>query len=244
MRVEIPLFFVLGAVLGSFTNLLIYRLPRKISILNPRRSVCPNCGKVIPWYDNIPILSYIILRGRCRHCGWKIPWRYLIVELLMSSLFALNSAVLDLRESIIASMLVFAVVLLTFVDLEYMIIPDTSFFTILIAGILETIFSGKVVANVLTAAFTFLIFIGVRYVSKKGLGMGDVKLFAVSGLLLGPLNMIFSVFLASISGILVILPAMLKGNLGMRSRIPFGPFIGWSVYCVFILKDWIESLII
>ena len=242
--VRIIIFFIMGAVMGSFTNVLIYRLPRKISILNPRRSVCPNCGKEIPWYDNIPILSYIILRGRCRFCGWKIPIRYLIVEILMAVLFALNSMILNFPEDVIASMVVFSVILLTFIDLEYMIIPDTSFFTLLIAGVIEAIISGRFLSNLITAGVAFLAFLAIRYFSKRGLGFGDVKLFAASGLLLGPLNLIFAVFIASISGIVVILPSLLKGNLGMRSKIPFGPFIGWGVYTVFILKDWIESLII
>jgi len=241
---RIFIFFVVGSVIGSFTNVLIYRLPRKISLLNPRRSICPNCGKEIPWYDNIPILSYLILKGRCRFCGWKIPLRYLLVEVLMSVLFALNSIVLDFPEDLIASMVVFSVVLLTFIDLEYMIIPDTSTVTILIAGIMEISMNGKVLVNVLTAGFTFVAFLVVRYISRRGIGLGDVKLFAVSGLLLGPMDIIFSVLISSVCGLLVVLPMMLKGKLGMRSRIPFGPFIGWSVYAVFILKDWIESLII
>lgn len=162
----------------------------------------------------------------------------------MSVLFALNSIVLDFPEDLIASMVVFSVVLLTFIDLEYMIIPDTSTVTILIAGIMEISMNGKVLVNVLTAGFTFVAFLVVRYISRRGIGLGDVKLFAVSGLLLGPMDIIFSVLISSVCGLLVVLPMMLKGKLGMRSRIPFGPFIGWSVYAVFILKDWIESLII
>jgi leader peptidase (prepilin peptidase)/N-methyltransferase len=115
---------VLGAVVGSFLNACIHRMPRGVGLLNPRRSFCPSCNKVIPWYENIPILSWIFLRGRCAGCKAPIPVRYLIVELLTAGLFTASWQFFGYPQSIAYWAFLALLVAATFIDLEHFIIPD------------------------------------------------------------------------------------------------------------------------
>jgi leader peptidase (prepilin peptidase)/N-methyltransferase len=117
--------FFFGAVIGSFLNVCIYRLPREISLLRPARSFCPNCQSSIPWYENIPILSWFLLRGRCSHCHAQISPRYVIVETLTAILFAIAVFLVPFPTFLSLWVILSILVVTTFVDLEFFIIPDT-----------------------------------------------------------------------------------------------------------------------
>jgi leader peptidase (prepilin peptidase)/N-methyltransferase len=116
--------FVLGAVVGSFLNVCIYRLPRDLSVNKPRRSFCPSCKKEIPWYQNIPLVSWIVLRGHCANCGARIPFRYFLVELLTALLFLVVWNSFPWQLAIVYWIFVALLIVATFVDFEHFIIPD------------------------------------------------------------------------------------------------------------------------
>ena len=244
MWYRLSIAFIIGLIFGSFLNVLIYRLPRRISIINPSRSFCPNCKAEIKWYDNIPVLSYILLSGKCRVCGWKIPIRYPIVELLTGLCFLLSFSFSNSTiEALTFSALAFSVILLTFVDLEFMMIPDTSVILILVSGIIYSLINGSLLVNLITSIVTFSILFLVRKLSKNGIGFGDVKLFGVSGFFLGPIGSIVAMMIASLSGIIFVIVPLFMKKIGLKTKIPFGPFLGWGIFVTVLLKPLIIRLL-
>jgi prepilin signal peptidase PulO-like enzyme (type II secretory pathway) len=213
--------FVLGLVFGSFITALTWRFPKRISIIRGR-SICPNCKKQIAWYDNIPVLSYIILRGKCRNCARKISWRYPVIELITAIGFVLIGFQ-------IFHLILFCILEIIFViDLEHQIIPD--FFVFL--GILVSFF---VVQNspftVLLSGFicaTSLLLIHL-FTKGRGMGLGDVKLAVLGGILVGlslsPVWLLVAFLTGGITGIILILGK--KAH--FKSKIAFGPFLVISI---------------
>ncbi|MBC7287219.1 MAG: prepilin peptidase [Armatimonadetes bacterium] len=245
------LIFWLGAAVGSFLNVVIYRLPRGMSLLRPR-SHCPSCGTRLSARDLIPILSWLVLRGRCRYCAHPVSVRYTVVE-LASALLACAS--LYFWGPTIAALCCYAVcaalLVACFVDLDHMIIPDQVHLVIAVAGVVMDIrwmvlrgvagmvtLSEKVGAHTLTMAWPHSavgaamgagIFLAIAYLAqlafrKPALGMGDVKLGAAMGTVLGPgLHFVAFFLLATVVGGLVG-AGMLIASRGRGSHyIPFGP---------------------
>jgi len=210
--------FVFGACVGSFLNVCIYRIPREESVVAPR-SHCPSCGKMIKWYHNVPILSYLLLRGRCRYCGERITPRYFIVEALVGTLFML--VWFEYGFSVLTPvywMVVSGLVLGTFVDFEHMIIPDRVTIGGIIAGLIlspiipqlhgEVTWLGGLIESVkgLVAGAGILWGVGIlgKMVFKKdAMGFGDVKLLGGLGALLGWGAVLFIIMVSSIMGSLV-----------------------------------------
>lgn len=248
-------FFVLGAIVGSFLNVCIWRIPRDESIVRPG-SKCPGCGTPIRFYDNIPLVSYLILRGKCRRCGQKISMRYPAVELFTALLFAAFSGLFGLSIELAAG-LVFAclLVVISFIDLEFLIIPDVLSIGGLILGLLFSFarrapFFGQdlsIAFGSLPAIIQSLlgVFIGggILYAIAKlyeivrraeGMGGGDIKLLAMIGAFCGITGVVFALVAGSIIGALVGIPFMLAKGKGAKYAIPFGPFLslGGLVYAV------------
>jgi len=245
--------FFLGAILGSFLNVCIYRLPKRESILSPS-SYCHHCGKPIKFYDNIPILSYLILRGKCRHCKVHISFRYLVVE----GLSGLISSALFIRYGLTAQSLLFllfaaALIIITFIDLDYQIIPDiisipgiflgigASFFIPLIS-LLESL-----LGILIGGGFLLLVAIGYKWLTgREGMGGGDIKLLAMVGAWLGWKAIPFILFSSSLIGVLIGGGSMLINKQGLRHKIPFGPFLSIaSIIYIFFgpeLIKWYISL--
>jgi leader peptidase (prepilin peptidase) / N-methyltransferase len=235
--------FVLGCCLGSFLNVCIYRIPREESVVAPR-SHCPHCGKMIAWYDNIPLLSYLVLRARCRHCGGPISIRYFLVEGLVGTLFLLVwfAYGVDARTPVYW-MIVSGLVLGTFVDLEYMIIPDRVTLGGIVAGLVlgplipslhgaSTAWAGFVAAMVGAAAGSGLLWVvGVvgRWVFKKdAMGFGDVKLLGGVGALMGWHAVLFTVMVSSILGSAVNVFLVATRRKQWQSRVPYGPYLAMA----------------
>ena len=224
--------FIFGLCIGSFLNVCIYRLPASQSITLPR-SRCPNCSELIRFYDNVPVLSYLVLRGRCRFCKEKISLRYPVVEIL-TGLFALVTFLkygLTL-EALIYYVFVSALIVITFIDIDHQIIPDI----ITLPGIPLFFIAGFALSNITYMDSIIGIFAGggslfvVAWIyhlvtKKEGMGGGDIKLLAMIGAVIGWQGVLFTIFVASavgtISGILV----MLKARKSMKLAIPFGPFL-------------------
>lgn len=234
--------FLLGACIGSFLNVCIYRLPASKSIVHPR-SMCPRCGKPIRFYDNIPMLSYLLLRGRCRDCGAAIPLRYPIVE-LMGGLFALGTFLkFGLTvETCIYFAFIACLLAITFIDLDHRIIPDV----ITLPGIplgfaasfaLPALTYKESLLGILAGGGSlFLVAWTYHLITKKeGMGGGDIKLLAMTGALIGWQGVVFTIFIASLTGTLTGLAVMLRSRKGMKLAVPFGPFlaIGSILYIFF-----------
>jgi leader peptidase (prepilin peptidase)/N-methyltransferase len=234
--------FVFGLCIGSFLNVCIYRLPVSKSIVHPR-SMCSNCGSLIAAYDNIPVLSYLWLKGRCRHCQIKISPRYPMVELL-GGLFALGTYLkfgLTL-EALIYYLFFAALLIVTFIDIDHRIIPNV----ITLPGIPICFAASFALPSITYKEALLGIFIGggslllVAWVyslitKKEGMGGGDIKLLAMMGAIVGWQGVFFTIFLASLVGTLAGLAAMLQSRKGMKLAVPFGPFlsIGSITYIFF-----------
>ena len=220
--------FVGGMVTGSFVGVIAHRLPRGLSIVGPR-SVCDSCGTQITAYDNVPVFSWLLLRGRCRSCQVRIPARYPLVELVVGVAFAATAIVLRDDPAELALGLVFVAMLaaITLTDLERRIIPNV----VLLAGAVAAValvaatdpasFPERGIAA--AAAGGFLFMIALAY--PRGMGMGDVKLAAVMGLYLGsavaPALMI-AVLVGTLAGVGVML---FRGSADRKLAVPFGPFL-------------------
>ena len=234
--------FSFGLCIGSFLNVCIYRLPISKSIVHPR-SMCSNCGTLIAAYDNIPILSYLWLKGHCRHCRIKISPRYPMVELL-AGLFALGTYLkFGLTvEALIYYLFFAALIVVTFIDLDHRIIPDI----ITLPGIpicfvagfaLPTITYIDALLGILVGGGSlFLVAWAYSLITKKeGMGGGDIKLLAMMGAILGWKGVLFTIFVASLAGTLAGLAVMLQSRKGLKLAVPFGPFlsIGSITYIFF-----------
>ncbi|MBR4508828.1 MAG: prepilin peptidase [Elusimicrobiaceae bacterium] len=232
------LFFVFGAVIGSFLNVCIYRLPAKISIVWPP-SHCPKCDTRIKWYDNIPILSYLILRGKCRKCKEKISIQYPIVEFLTGALTTLFFFNFGLSAwTFCASFCLYVLITLSFIDLDTYTIPDILSIGLIFFGLavcwLNPAFSGnwlsKFTSSIIGASVGFfgswgLAVICSAIIKKEALGGGDIKLMGAIGALSGCLGMANALMIASIFGLIcfAILGALKKTP--KNGAIPFGPFL-------------------
>ncbi len=232
------IFFVLGAAVGSFTNVLIWRLPRGESIISPG-SHCPHCGAKIKFYDNIPIVSYLVLGGRCRNCGERISPRYPLVEFAMAVLYTgtyllLNPA--DIATIIEVVVLLPIFVAISWIDFEHYVIPDELTLSIALFGIVfngivggfERILMGFLGAVIGLGLFYAIGFLGKRAFRREALGEGDIFLMGSVGFLVGWKGVLLVSFLAALMGaVFGVVVMALRGNRDDTEKIvvPFGPFI-------------------
>lgn len=229
--------FIFGLILGSFLNVCIYRLPKKESIIKPS-SYCPECKKPIPWYDNIPVISYILLKGRCRFCKKAISPRYIIVELLTAVLLVSAFMAWGLSiKFIIYSILFCGLIAAAFVDFKHQIIPDEITYGGMVLGLIFSLFypslqgesfwySGLIYSTlgllVGGASIYFTGVIGKLIFKKEAMGGGDVKLMAMIGAFLGWKFVILIYFIAPFFGSVVGIIMKLKYK---KDIIPYGPYL-------------------
>ena len=229
------LFFVLGAIIGSFLNVCIYRLPREKSIVAPGSS-CTVCGAPINFYDNIPIVSFLILRGRCRHCKAVISGQYVVVELLTALLYAALFSIYGFSIEL-AVVLLFAslLIVISFIDLEFRIIPDILSLGGLVAGgalcffRLSFDYMDALLGILLGGGVLWAIASGYELLRKReGMGGGDIKLLAMIGSFCGVKGVLFSLVFGSFLGTLVGVPLMLVKHADTKYALPFGPFLSFG----------------
>ena len=235
----------LGLVLGSFLNVVAYRLPRGESLATPA-SRCPGCDTPIKPYDNVPVLSWLMLRGRCRSCGTAIAWRYPLVELVTGVLMALVVLALGAdRDAWLALAFVVLLVPVTVIDLDFRIIPNKLMLlgTVLAPAILALTDPGALPEHAIAAAAAGGFLLAAALASPGGMGMGDVKLAFVMGLFLGRevgVAMLVALVAGSVVGAAVI--ARKGAREGRKTAIPFGPFLALgSVVALFAgdpVVDW------
>ena len=251
---EIALAFLAGLLIGSFLNVCVYRLPRDLSVITPARSFCPFCEKTIAWYDNIPLLSYILLRAKCRHCGARIPARYVVVELATGIAFAICVAAFGLTPSALKYAL-FSAIMITLIasDLEERILPDEFTLGGTAAGLILAWFvplRPEIVLLVMPYAW------GPRWLSlgeavlgatissgsiwlagwlyekvrhREGLGLGDVKMIMMVGAFLGLpaalLTLIAGSLIGAVGGLIYI---KVSHQDAATYELPFGSFLGMA----------------
>ena len=218
---------VVGAVVGSFLNVVIHRLPRGESLVHPR-SRCPGCGKQIASYDNVPIVSWLALRGRCRHCGEPISPRYPVVELLTALVFVAVVLVRGFDDDLILELpFVAALIALAGIDLDHKLLPNRIVYPMAAYGVIATLLVDRddLVENLVSGAgaFAFLLVAVLAY--PRGMGMGDVKLAGAMGLYLGA-SVIPALLVGFLSGSVVGLAILAREGAAARKKaIPFGVFL-------------------
>jgi leader peptidase (prepilin peptidase)/N-methyltransferase len=261
--------FVFGACIGSFLNVCIYRIPLDQSVVSPP-SHCFACDARIAWYDNIPLFSYLILRGACRRCKASYSARYFLVELLTGCLFLLvwlryggsSERILFDPRIPVYWMVISGLILGTFVDFDHLIIPDR----VTIGGMISGVIFSLIVPSLhgvdqrwlaaawslvgLTAGFGILLLVsklGRAIFKQDAMGFGDVKLLGAIGAYMGYQSVFFVILISSFTGAAVGLTLVLVKSKGWQSRIPYGPYLALGavlwILCGDLLWDWYVDLL-
>jgi prepilin signal peptidase PulO-like enzyme (type II secretory pathway) len=256
----ILIFFILGLILGSFLNVVVYRLNLAETLLG--RSHCPHCKAKIRWFDNVPVLSFIILGTKCRDCAGKISWQYPVVEIFTGAVFALaGSYFFSLADTKTWTETLFylgafsMLIVIALYDLKYMEIPMlvlwvavawTIIFSVILDWIgfipLMGILNLKITSGILAGIVAFLFFFSLSYFSKeKWMGMGDAYLGLLAGLIIGWPQIIVALMLAFFFGSAWGIVMILNKKKSMKSQIPFAPFLALGIFaCVIVLKAFPE----
>ncbi len=246
---DILFIIILGGLWGSFANVCIVRLPKDKGVVAGRSS-CPKCKKEILWYDNIPIISFFLLQGKCRKCKKEISFQYVVVELLsiisFLSIYYLYGLSLTTLLLIILSL---AFIIIFFIDLKHFIIPDVITYPMMVLGFLKSfdpnlneIFPNYIfslIGGIFGYGIIWSIIYFYKQVKKKdGMGLGDAKLLAVIGFWFGLDAIPFIIFLSSTTALLSVVPDLIKKTKKLSTQIPFGPFIiiGNLIFLVFESK--------
>ena len=224
---EIAFAAVLGAIIGSFLNVVVWRLPRGESLASPP-SRCPSCGNRIAPYDNVPVVSWLLLRGRCRHCGARISPRYPLVELLTAAAFAGVVAIRGFDSGLVLELpFVACLIALAGIDYDHKLLPNKIVYPMAAYGLLATLLvdGDDLVENLIAGAGAFLFLFVAVLAYPRGMGMGDVKLGGAMGLYLG-LAIVPALLAAFLSGTLVGLVIIAREGAAARKKaVPFGVFL-------------------
>ena len=240
---------ILGGLWGSFANVCIYRLPQNKKGLVSGRSYCPKCKKKIFWYDNIPIISYLFLSGKCRKCKKQISSLYLLVEFLsiivFVSIYYLYGISLTTLLLIILSL---SFIIIFFIDLKHFIIPNILTFSMMVLGFVKSFLPNlnpifpNYINSFIGGLFGYgiiwsIIFFYKQIRKKEGMGLGDAKLLAVIGFWFGWVSIPFVIFLSSTIALIVVIPDLLKKSKKLTSQIPFGPYLIIATIIFIVFKD-------
>ena len=226
------LWFVMGAVMGSFLNVCILRIPRGQSVVRPGSS-CPHCEQPVRWFDNVPLLNFIWLKARCRSCGSRLSWRYPLVECLNGLGYLAVVAKFGFSmTALVYALFVSALLVVTMIDFEHLIIPDSIVLPGLVMGVFSSAFIvpvgwlGSLLGIVLGGGvFWILARLSPYLFGREGLGGGDIKLLAMIGAFLGWQAVVMIMFLASFAGAVVGVGLLAFRRIERGHYLPFGPFL-------------------
>lgn len=242
--------FIFGSVIGSFLNVCIYRIPAGESVVTPR-SRCPHCQTTIRWYHNLPVASWVLLRGRCAYCHASFSIRYPLVEALTGAFFALFLFRFGLHPAtLVAWLLAAALVTISFIDFDHQIIPDVISLPGIPVGFLCSLalpwvsWQSSLLGILMGGGMLLTIALGYEWLTgHEGMGLGDVKLLAMLGGFLGAPAILPIIFLASIMGTIVGIPLMLITRAGRKLAIPFGPFLAGAALLYLFFVDRIDPVV-
>jgi len=243
---DIVFVVIMAALWGSFANVCIYRLPKEQGVVSGR-SHCPKCKKKIVWYDNIPIISYFLLSGKCRKCKKKISIQYSLVEFIsIFSFFNIYYLYGITLTTLLLMILSLSLIIIFFIDLKHFIIPNVLTFSMMALGFAKSFdpnlnpmfpdYINSLIGGIFGYGIIWSIIYFYKQIRKKeGMGLGDAKLFAVIGFWFGWISIPFIIFLSSVIALLSVVPDLIKNSKQMSSQIPFGPYIiiGTLIYLVF-----------
>ena len=244
---DLFLIILAGSLFGSFANVCIYRLPLERSVVGGR-SYCPRCKKKIVWHDNIPIISYLLISGKCRKCKKSISSQYPIVEFLNIISFIIIYFLFGVSmTSLLLMVLALTFIIIFFIDLKHYIIPNSLTFPLMALGFVKSFdpnlselfpnYINSLIGGVFGYGIIWLIIFLYKILrNKEGMGLGDAKLLAVIGFWFGWIALPFVIFSSSIVALLVVFPSLLNKSKRFSSEIPFGPYIiiGCILYIIFI----------
>lgn len=239
--------FSLGLTVGSFLNVLISRLPKGESIISPR-SKCPNCGSRIPTVDLIPVLSYVFLGGRCRNCKAAISLQYPVIELLTAILFtAIFAKYLATTQAFSYMALACFLIVLSFIDLNTMEVPDAVTMPGMLAGFVFSMFNGNILSSVFGAAFgfSFMLLLGVvakMLLKRDAMGDGDATIAMMIGAFLGIVPTFYSIFIAFLIGGVIGVVLLLFRVRRFGEMVPFGPMLAAGAILFVLFQDRIMLL--
>lgn len=256
---------VWGAIWGSFANVVIHRLPERKSVVRPA-SHCPECGEPIAWYDNIPLASWLALRGRCRRCGWRIPLRYPLVELISAAMALLvmrrllgsetEFLPLFLSTFFVHFAFLWALLVLSAIDMRTMLLPDAITLPGVLVGLAFVAVADRDVflSNAISVAAAYLVVwllfvVLYRLVARReGMGLGDAKLLAMIAALMGWRGAVFSLVGGAVLGLVINLPALVSRSKDredeeersiLRTQLPFGPMLSLAAFLYYFWGEWI-----
>ena len=245
--------FILGSIWGSFSNVCIKRLPRNLSISG--RSYCLTCKKQIKWFDNIPILSFIFLKAKCRNCSAKIDNQYFLVELISAISFLIIVFFFGITlESLLLIILSIFFIIIYFIDLEHYIIPNELTYTLMVIGFLKTYLTDAnsfmfpdYFQSVMGGLMGFLIVWSIIFVYKKlknteGMGLGDAKFLSALGFWFGWISLPFILIFSSVIALSFSIPSLVKKTKTMSTQIPFGPYLILGCLLYLFLINEIQKL--
>ena len=245
------IYFIFGLIIGSFINVCVYRIPRDQSLWFPG-SRCPGCGTAIRWFDNIPVMSYLLLRGSCRSCGTSISLRYPLMELLTGISFGAVGYIYGSGPvfSFFILYYTFALITISGIDYSHQIIPDLFSLSLVIMGLAASpfnpFFEGTLLARLLASflggmagggILLFIGFTGEKILKKEVMGGGDVKLLAGIGCFLGAPRTFCTLFIAALIGSVIGISLILTGRMKRRDYLPFGPFLALAAWINLFLPD-------
>ena len=239
---------IIGGLWGSFANVCIVRLPEDKGVVSGR-SNCPKCKKQINWYDNIPVISYFILNGKCRKCKKPISFQYVVVELLSIVSFVTIYLIYGFSfTTLLLIILSLGFIIIFFIDLKHFIIPDVITFPLMALGFIKSFIPNLdplfpyYVLSLIGGVFAYGIIWGIIFFykqvkKKEGMGLGDAKLLSAIGFWFGWISIPFVIFLSSIIALLSVIPSLLKNSKSMSSQIPFGPYLILGCVLYLLLLD-------
>ena len=249
--------FILGSIWGSFANVCIHRLPIGESIV-VKRSYCPDCKSKINWFNNIPLISFLILGGKCKSCKSGINKRYFIVELtsVISFLSIYHFFGLSITSILLAMLSIFFIIIF-FIDLKHYIIPNALTFPLMIIGFAKSFdpnlninlfpnYLNSLIGGILGYLVIWLIILFYKKIKdKEGMGLGDAKLLSAIGFWFGWVSIPFIIFLSSVIALIIVTPSLINKSKEMSSQIPFGPYlvIGCVLYLL-LFKEILKFLIV
>ena len=246
---------IIGGLWGSFANVCIVRLPEDKGVVSGR-SNCPKCKKQINWYDNIPIISYFILNGKCRKCKKPISFQYVVVELLSIVSFVTIYLIYGFSfTTLLLIILSLGFIIIFFIDLKHFIIPDIITFPLMALGFIKSFIPNLdplfpyYVLSLIGGIFGYGIIWGIIFFykqvkKKEGMGLGDAKLLAVIGFWFGLDAVPFIIFLSSTIALISVAPDLIKKSKKMSTQIPFGPYIIAANLIFLLLEDKLKFFIL
>ena len=253
---EIFTVFFIGLIFGSFANVCIARLPKDKTVIFGR-SNCPTCKKKICWYDNIPLISFILLGGKCRQCNKKISVNYFFVELISGIFFILIYLYTNnYFDFVLINLILFFFLIIFFIDLKHFIIPDILNFSLIFLGLLKNFipiknlnFNYDIEQSIIGGVVGYLTIWIIIFVYKKlknldAMGLGDAKLMAAIGTFFGLKSIPLILFLSSIIALLIVLPSLINKTRKLKAEIPFGPYILISAGFYYFYGDKIYEILL